>query len=507
MRRAAVASVLVLGIAMAGCTPPPPKVPEAFGFGPALEVIRDEGWLQREIRRFRTYPHLDRAYRMIATGKLEQAKAEFATYLSIDPQDLAVRFHYLVLLHRLNAHAQAIREADALLKDRPRFGPAILYRALASHALSDHAGAIRDFREVAEMQGVALEHQTFALSMIVDLGMEHGAAEEALAAADRLVSLKPSADHSLKRGRVLQKLGRLEEADTVFAMALAQARDASERLRVRAARAELAEKRQHWDQARQELLAILEADARNAAVLRRLGEVAYARKDIQESTRWFRATAEASGSAKDRERLGNAFYALGDYPAAAREFSELATAASTPDDRHRILIALGHGYLKLGRFAAAVEAFREAAKLRADLPTLTLVADALERAGLRAEAAAALEVVADRDSSGLTHLKAATLYSSLRRWDPALRHLTAATAGGGTDQVKGEAYKRQGFIYYALGRYREAREAFERSIEHNRKDVAVHMALGETCMKLDALDDAVKSFEQALALTEQRATP
>src|SRR6266567_2362345 len=44
-------------------------------------------------------------------------------------------------------------------------------------------GAIRDFRAVAEMQGVALEHQTFALSMIVDLGMEHGAAETALAAA------------------------------------------------------------------------------------------------------------------------------------------------------------------------------------------------------------------------------------------------------------------------------------------------------------------------------------
>src|SRR5439155_17101813 len=216
-RAATIGCVLSLTIAMAGCIPPPPKAPEASGYGAALEVVRDEGWLQREIRRFRTYPHLDRAYRMIATGKLEQAKAEFATYLSIDPQDLAVRFHYLVLLHRLNAHAQVIREADALLRDRHGFGPAILYRALASHALSDHAGAIRDFRAVAEMQGVALEHQTFALSMVVDLGMEHGAPEAALAAADRLVSLQPSAHHSLKRGRVLQKLGRLEEADTAFA--------------------------------------------------------------------------------------------------------------------------------------------------------------------------------------------------------------------------------------------------------------------------------------------------
>src|SRR5437879_1228815 len=221
-RAAAIGCVLSLTIAMAGCTPPPPKAPEASGYGAALEVVRDEGWLQREIRRFRTYPHLDRAYRMI-----------------------------------------------------------------------------------------------------VDLATAHGAAEEALAAADRLVALRPSADHRLRRGRVLQKLGRLKEAEVVFATALTEARDAAERLRVREARAELAEKQQHWGQARQELLAMLETDARNAAVLRRLAEVTSSGRDVGESTRWFRATAEASGSAQDRERLANALYAFGDYREAAREFSEL----------------------------------------------------------------------------------------------------------------------------------------------------------------------------------------
>jgi tetratricopeptide (TPR) repeat protein len=505
-RAAAMGFVVSLTIAMAGCAQPP-KAPEASGYGPALEVARNEGWLQREIRRFRTYPHLDRAYRMIAAGKLEQAKEEFATYLSIDPQDLEVRFRNIVLLHRLNAHAQVILEADTLLRERPRFAPALLYRALASHARSDDGAALRDFRAVAEVQGVELEHQTFALAMIVDLATANGAAEEALAAADRLVALRPSAEHRLRRGRALQKLGRLEEADAVFATALAEARDAAQRLRVRDARAELAEKRQHWGQARQELLAMLETDARNTAVLRRLGEVAFSRSDARESTRWFRATAEASGSAQDRERLANALYAFGDYRAAAREFSELVATASAPNDRHRVLIALGQGYLKLGRLAEAVETFGEAAKLRADLPTLTMLAEALERAGRWAEAVAALEPVADRDASGQTHLKVATLHGTLRRWDPALRHLIAAAAGGGTAQIRGEAYKRQGFIYHAQGQYREAREAFERSIEHSPKDVGVYMALGETCTKLDALDDAVKYLERALALTEQRATP
>jgi len=506
-RAATIGCVLSLTIAMAGCIPPPPKAPEASGYGAALEVVRDEGWLQREIRRFRTYPHLDRAYRMIAAGELEQAKREFATYLSIDPRDLEVRFRYLVLLHRLNAHAELIREADALLRERPGFAPALLYRALANHARSDDAEAIRDFRAVAEVQGARVEHQTLALAMIVDLATAHGAAEEALAAADRLVALRPSADHRLRRGRVLQKLGRLKEAEVVFATALTEARDAAERLRVREARAELAEKQQHWGQARQELLAMLETDARNAAVLRRLAEVTFSRRDVGESTRWFRATAEASGSAQDRERLANALYAFGDYREAAREFSELVASASAPEDRHRVLIALGQGYLKLGQLPAAVETLSAAAKLRADLPTLTMWAEALERAGRLAEAAAALEPVADRDASGQTHLRIATLHGTLRRWDPALRHLIAAAAGGGTAQIRSEAYKRQGFIYHAQGRYREAREAFEQSIGLNPKDVAVYMALGETCMKLDALDDAVKYLERALALTEHQATP
>lgn len=84
-------------------------------------------------------------------------------------------------------------------------------------------------------------------------------------------------------------------------------------------------------------------------------------------------------------------------------------------------------------------------------------------------------------------------------------HLAAATAADATGLVKAEAYKQQGFIYYALTRHGEARRAFERSVEYNGRDVAVYMALGETCMKLDAFEDAVTYLKRALALTEDRA--
>ena len=74
-----------------------------------------------------------------------------------------------------------------------------------------------------------------------------------------------------------------------------------------------------------------------------------------------------------------------------------------------------------------------------------------------------------------------------------------------TAQLKSEAYKQQGFILYSLTRYGEAREAFERSVQYNAKDVSVYLALAETCMKLDAPDDAVTFLKRALSLTERAA--
>jgi tetratricopeptide (TPR) repeat protein len=167
-------------------------------------------------------------------------------------------------------------------------------------------------------------------------------------------------------------------------------------------------------------------------------------------------------------------------------------------------MALGHGYVKLGRMEDAAQAFRDAAGIKADLPTMMALADVLQRAGRPLDAAVALETVAEHDATGRTHLSVATLYAKLRRWEPALQHLVAATTRQATAQTLGEAYKQQGFIYFGLSRYGEAREAFERSIKYNAKDTAVYMALGETCMQLNAPQDAVSYLKRALTLTETR---
>ena len=461
---------------------------------------REESWLGREIRRFSTFRHTDRAYRLIATGALEAAKAEFEESLAATPDDPDVRLNYIVLLDRLQAYPDVIREVDVLLRGRPDLVAAVLYRARAHQATDNAAAAVADFEAVAAAKEADPEQRVFALTSLVDLCLEDPGLGDPVELVDRLVSARPTAENYLRRGRVLQNVGRLDEAMTAFMTALTAARGTSVEAAVREARADLAERRQDWATAQSELVALLRVGGANAGVLRRLGQMAYAQHDFQNSSHWFGLAAALTGEASDREKLGNALYALADYRNGTREFTQLVTQVKASDDRHRIFMALGYGYMKLARWSDAVDAFRNAAQLKADVPTLSMMAEALERAGHPKEAAAALERAAIDDRTSATHLKLATLYTELKRWDQALVHLTAAAAMD-PDETNGAIFKQQGFIYYELARYREARAAFERSLRHSDKDAAVYLALGETCMKLNAFEDAITYLNRALALT------
>jgi tetratricopeptide (TPR) repeat protein len=377
----------------------------------------------------------------------------------------------------------------------------MLYRALALQARGDRDAAARDFTRVAEHADDP-HQQAFALATAVDLALDSATPGTALASAERLVRARPGVDSHLRHGRVLEALDRYTDADRAYAAALRDARDPADRLRVLEARAVLAERRRDWDGARRELLDILAADARDESVRRRLGEVAWARKDFKDSARWFRESAAVSGSAQDRERLARALYASSDYRAGVQELRRAAAQVDATEDRHRLLMAIAYGHTKLGQTREAVESFRDAAALRADAPTLTALAEALIRAGRPVEAATALTPLAARDATGRTHLRIATLYTKSRRWHDALHHLAASAAADQAGPIRTEVYRQQGHILYTLERYADARRAFEQSLQHGGADARLYVALGETCMKLNAYADAVGYLKQALALTD-----
>ena len=103
-----------------------------------LRVQREENWFQQQLRMFRTYPHLDRAYRLIDSNRLSEARAELDAALAVDPRDPQARLTYMLLLHRLQAYSELISHADRLIGAHPGFVPALLYRGLAHQALGEY---------------------------------------------------------------------------------------------------------------------------------------------------------------------------------------------------------------------------------------------------------------------------------------------------------------------------------------------------------------------------------
>ncbi|HEY9073797.1 MAG TPA: hypothetical protein VIN67_06655, partial [Desulfobaccales bacterium] len=77
-----------------------------------LRGQRQENWLTREIHRFQSFAHLDRAHKLVAAGRLGEARQELEKYLAIDPRDSEARYHYLLILFKMKDYGETIRQAD-----------------------------------------------------------------------------------------------------------------------------------------------------------------------------------------------------------------------------------------------------------------------------------------------------------------------------------------------------------------------------------------------------------
>src|ERR1035437_1724391 len=67
-----------------------------------IEAFKKQGFLKDEIRNFRSYPHLDKAYRLQRDRRLKEARKEFVAYLSLKPEDIRSRVSYMVLLDKMS---------------------------------------------------------------------------------------------------------------------------------------------------------------------------------------------------------------------------------------------------------------------------------------------------------------------------------------------------------------------------------------------------------------------
>ena len=398
------------------------------------------GWFDRELRRFRTYPHLDRAHRLIDAGRLDEARAELEEGLRVDSGNRATRSAYVILLHRLGDHEGVVEQAGLLLRDDPDSSTAWLYRGLAHQGLGEPAAALEDLQTASALSDLSATERHVALAALADLALRLGRSEQALGFLEQLPRSRWTFGEHVVRGSALERLGRLPEAASAYREAAGTASERQERLF-----------------ARREEMAVLDA----------LGDVAGARKAARA------ALDLAPGDAGLLVTLGGYSSRLGEDAEAVRWWrAALASSGlSSPQERAEVLLSLGYAYLRRGQTAQAEKAFLDSAGLGSAFRSRALV-----------EAA---EVVLKEGDSGR-----------------ALRHLEEATAATSGTRAQVRLYERQAYLLQSLGRFGEAATAFESALALEPRRPDLLRGLGHLLMSSGRAADSVAPFERSLELED-----
>ena len=363
-----------------------------------LQRQQQGNWLKRELRRFRSYARMDRVHRLMEAGQFPAARKELENHLGTDPQDSEARYTYLLLLFKMKDYGETIHQADLILKKHPQFVPALLYRGLAHQALAHPDEAQADFQAAATQADTTPLDRRFALNMLVDLALQQKNYALALNQVEILEKSEKDFKSTYRRGLALEGLGRLEEAEPAYRLALDQARSAAERVMAYRALGELASKKRNWTAASRAFQAALDLEPDNPEVLRTLAEAAYAQKDYKASAKFIQRSLALRPSSQDREFLINVLGFLRDYQEATDQLIHLLDEAKNPEERYRIYSALGNTYSKWGKFREAAGAFQEAARLKEDAATLEALAQAREREGRPGQAIALYRQILQRQA-------------------------------------------------------------------------------------------------------------
>jgi adsorption protein A len=464
-----------------------------------LESERQENWLKREVRKFRSYPHLERAFRLQKEGRTAEAREEFRKYLNVDPDDLQARFAYLSFLFDVKDYGAVVPQADLLLKKSPDFLPALIYRGLAEQALGQGEDAGRDFRAAAAVPGIAAEDRDFALNMLADIALGQKDFAQALSALDEM-SPRRDGGFLVRRGLALEGLERWSEAEESFKIALESARTPSEKNQINRHLAENARKEKDWDGAARALGAVHALEPADVDIMRDLAFLAFDRKKSAESARWMRQVLALRSAPEDREFLVGVLENQRDYAGMVRELKILVGEAPSPAERARFSLALGNAYILLGKPALAAAAFKQASAAPGNLNALEALAEASEEAGRLEDAARAYQKIIDRNPRPQYHLRFGLVLDKLGRTEQAALHLAKAAAGSLPFAQKALAYKQLGFVYLRLEDFPSARSALEKSAQIDSRDSAVFESLAEAALRMNSPQQALAYEGKALGL-------
>jgi len=410
------------------------------GYQPDLEhylaklgTVHREGYLKEEVRKFRSYPRLDRAYRLQRERRLPEAAKEFAAYLALNPEDIRSRVSYLVLLDQMSLPNEVVAQADLILSRWPGFVPAYFSKGLAYLKRGDQARAFAAFSQAAAAKEIRKEDRIFALSTALDLAISLRDFDAAGRMLQALQEIERTQARQLKAGYLYEKTGQFDQALNAYLAAGNMASTPAEKVTASLALAEVAIKLNLREQARQAYLSAIESDSNNAAALRGLAQLAYRDNKYDEAGKWILQLERDGLSAEDREFLAQLYLNQQDYAAAIVQL----------------------------KAALAQEG------MKASKDTLTTLAQAYESAGKFPESAAlyqSLQLKAPQD--GELQLRLGNLLVRMEKFQAAEPHLRKALSSNLAAPGKHTAQRNLALIYEKAGNFQRAAEYLKLSLSN-----------------------------------------
>ena len=493
----------------------------------ARHAAAEESWLQRQIRRFRGYPHLDRAYRLMKEGKAQEATDELASYLRRDPHDVAARQTYLVLLYEQGRYAETACEATSLFKDESQNASVLVYRALAEQRLGQTGEALMDFRDAAANVSAPRAERVFAANSEIELLIRKGNFAEAQKALEGIAREADDFAFYYRKGIVADALGHDVDAQSAYQAAINKAIKDSDRATALAAAGQVAMRRSRWTEASGLLRAARKIAPFDIELTSALVEADRHLGKYDEAEKLIRALLEEPGGVEDRYRLtmtlAQIYRQLGRHLDAEATLRKAVSVKMTPEalgtlatqldmdgrtsEATQILetsVALRPGaqvhaqlsvlYEKLGNRAAAITHLKDALRM-ADTATLHERLGYLYAGnGSYASAAREFEQATPRRRPGLWHIHIAELYDKAGDRSSELAHLDLAAAEPLEPASRRYVERQRGFLYSQLGDTEQSIEAWRAAVAAGLDDSAIHLDLGFALVQLQRWDAARAEF-------------
>ncbi|WP_165872555.1 tetratricopeptide repeat protein [Nitrosomonas sp. Nm84] len=478
-----------------------------------LAIERSESYLDSILRKFRSFPHLDKAYRLMDEKKYPESKIEFQRFFEIDPLDIKARTGYIMMLYKNKEYKDVIQQTSLALEQVDNNVIFLLYRALAHKASNDNTQALRDYNSIIANSHVLDEDKLFALESSLNILLEQKAYRQSLVLLDQYPIQKRDFYYFMSHAMAREGLGEYDLARESLDEALIYSKSKNDSIQAYLTLGNIYRKNFKTDLADDAYQAALALDKDNPEILKSLSYIYYDLGHLDKAIDIMNMLLIQRYDEEDQEFLANLYFANKDYLSAARSYEVLLLKPKQESDLYRINILVGHSYSNAKNYDMAVKAFQHATEIKQSSEVMQSLAIALENSGDLGKAIKVYRDWLNKEKSAEAYIKLGNLYSATGDRDNALLSLESALQSDASKDEQKIVYQTQGELLYQKGNYTQAKTAFQKAakIDSNDPELMAKIKSADlellnlsamTSLKTGRLEEASETLKKSLQIKE-----